>query len=233
MAAAAVAACSGGSGRRASEQLRSEDDSVAYVLGMHVGRNLMAMDSTLNVAAVCEGIREVFASRERMTDEQARTFYLRFVNYTKPERIRAYEEQFLEDIRRQDRTYARTSSGLTYSVEVGDESVLPRSETDSVTIRYVLRHADGRVISSSYERQDTLRTTLGEMREGVREAIRLTGKGGKISVWVPSSLAYGAEGDSQAGIAPNETLFYEIELLDVTTGGRRRPISAGAVGKTI
>ena len=235
-AALSLGACSGGK-RQSSGVLRTEDDSVAYVIGMHLGRNLAGMDTLLNVDAVCEGLRDAFTkSRKiRFTDNDARDYYLRFVNHTRPERLRAYEERFLTDFRRENRTYARTKSGLTYSVDVvGDETTLPRNDFDTVTIRYVAKHQDGRTFHSSYERGDTLRTAVGDMREGVREAIRLTSKGGKISVWVPSALAYGMDGDRDEGIAPNETLFYEIELLDISTGNRYSPrTSTGSRQKNI
>ena len=227
--------CSGG-GKQSGGALRTEDDSLAYVIGMHLGRNLLRIDSTLNVEAVCEGLREVYTGSRKVkfTDEEARLYYLRFVNYTAPERVKAYEEQFLTDFRRENRTYARTKSGLTYSVDVvGDETTLPRYDADTVLIRYVAKHRDGRIFRSSYESGDTLRTALGDMRDGVKEALKLTSKGGKISAWVPASLAYGAEGDEEDGIAPNETLFYEIELLDIESGSRFRHSSDGSKKKNI
>ena len=214
--------CAGGR-KQAAGELKNEDDSLAYVIGMHVGRNLLQMDSTLNIEAVCHGVRDAYnrSKRLKFSDEEARTFYLRFVNYTEPARLKAYEEQFLTDFRRENRTYARTKSGLTYSVDVvGDESALPRYESDTVTIRYIAKHRDGRLFHSSYESGDTLRTALSEMRDGVKEAVRFASKGGKVSAWVPASLAYGEEGDEDEGIAPNETLYYEIELLDIKSGSR-------------
>ena len=55
--------------------------------------------------------------------------------------------------------------------------------------------------------------------------VKLIGKGGKINAWMPSSAAYGAEGDKELGVAPNATLYFEIELVDLdkyTTRSRRR-----------
>ena len=234
-AVALSASCSGGR-KQSAATLRTEDDSLAYVIGMHVGRNLLQMDTTLNIEALCDGLRDAYAGspKAKFTDAEARTFYLRFVNYTEPERVKAYEEQFLSDFRRENRTYARTGSGLTYSVDVmGDETTLPRYDSDTVSIRYVAKHRDGRVFHSSYDAGDTLRTALGDMREGVREAIKLASKGGKISVWVPAELAYGSQGDHDDGIAPNETLFYEIELLDVEEGNRMRRTSDANAKKNI
>ena len=69
-------------------KLHTDTDSVAYVIGLNVGANLLKMDSTLNAAAVCKGIADYFAGRQSMTMEEAQTFYLRYVNYAVPEKIR-------------------------------------------------------------------------------------------------------------------------------------------------
>lgn len=210
----AAGACSHGSG--GGVKLKTDLDSVAYVIGMNVGLNLQRMDSTLNAEAVCEGIRDVFRGKTRMTMDDAETFYLSYVNYALPEKARAYEEQFLEDIARSNRSYARTSSGVTYTVEeVGDQDLIPTSDRDSVALRWVIRTADGEEVTSSYERGDTVRSTLRNLRSGVRESVKLIGRGGKILSWLPAAEAYGAEGDKELGIAPNATLYYEIELLEV------------------
>lgn len=210
----AAGACSHGSG--GGVKLKTDLDSVAYVIGMNVGLNLQRMDSTLNAEVVCEGIRDVFRGKTRMTMDDAETFYLSYVNYALPEKARAYEEQFLEDIATSNRSYARTSSGVTYTVEeVGDQDLIPTSDRDSVALRWVIRTADGEEVTSSYERGDTVRSTLRNLRSGVRESVKLIGRGGKILSWLPASEAYGAEGDKELGIAPNSTLYYEIELLEV------------------
>ena len=208
-----LGACSRGNGK---VELHNETDSVAYVIGLNVGYNLQRMDSTLNVEAVCLAIRDVYAQTARMTPEEARAVYLRYVNVSQPEQIRAYEEQFLEDFRKSNRSYAKTDTGLTYEVlEVGDESKTAKSDRDTVSIRFVAKTVDGTVIESSYERKDTTRTAVGALMPGLRQSVKLVGKGGKMNVWIPSQLAYGAEGDEELGVRPNATLFYEIEVLDV------------------
>lgn len=212
-AAALAGACSKKGG---GVKLRTDTDSVAYVIGMNVGMNLLRMDSTMNVGAVCEGIRDVFRGSAKFTTADAETFYLRYVNFALPEKARAYEEQFLQDIAKSNRSYARTASGVTYTVdELGDQGAVPASDRDTVVVRYVIRTADGTQVYSSYERNDTLRMQLGDLRKGVKESVKLIGKGGHINAWLPSAAAYGAEGDEQLGIAPNTTLYYEIELIDV------------------
>ena len=54
-----------------SVKLAKDTDSVAYVIGMNVGLNLQRMDSTINVEAVCEGIRDVFREKTRLSGEEA------------------------------------------------------------------------------------------------------------------------------------------------------------------
>ena len=197
-------------------KLKTDTDSVAYVIGMNVGMNLMKMDSTINVNAVCEGIRDVFRQGTKFSAADAEVFYLRYMNYALPEKARAYEEQFLQDILKANRNYARTASGVTYTVEVlGDQEQIPASDRDSIALRYLIRTADGRDVYSSYERGDTLRTTLSGLLKGMKESVELVDRGGQINAWIPSSAAYGTEGDKELGIQPNTTLYYEIELVDV------------------
>ena len=214
----AVALLAGACSRKSGGgvKLKADTDSVAYIIGMNVGMNLLKMDSTLNVNAVCEGIRDVFRAGAKLSADDAELYYLRYMNYVLPEKARAYEEQFLADFAKSNRSYARTPSGVTYTVEVlGDQEQIPVSDRDSVALRYIIRTADGADVYSSYERRDTLRTSLGSLGKGMKESVKLIGKGGKINAWMPSSAAYGSAGDKALGIKPNATLYYEIELVDL------------------
>ena len=145
------------------------------------------------------------------------------MNYTLPEKARAYEEQFLADIAKSNRSYARTTSGVTYTVaEVGDQNLVPTSDRDTVAVRYVIRTADGAEKYSSYARGDTLRSALGDLRRGEREVLKLVGKGGRVDAWLPAAAAYGADGKAEWGIGPNATLRYEMEVVDVVKFTHRR-----------
>ena len=168
-------ACSRKSG--GGVKLKADTDSVAYIIGMNVGMNLLKMDSTLNVNAVCEGIRDVFRAGAKLSADDAEVYYLRYMNYVLPEKARAYEEQFLADFAKSNRSYARTPSGVTYAVEVlGDQEQIPVSDRDSVALRYIIRTADGADVYSSYERRDTLRTSLGSLNKGMKESVKLIGR---------------------------------------------------------
>lgn len=218
-----VAACSRKGG--GNVKLRSDTDSVAYILGMNIGANLVRMDSTLNLDAVCCGIRDAAAGGTRLTMAEAQAYYLRYVNCMLPEKALAYEEQFLADIAKSNRSYARTKTGVTYTVdEIGDQNpdAIPSSDRDTVSLRWIIRTSDGAEVCSSYERGDTVRSAMSALRPGVRESVKLIGKGGRIDAWLPAKEAYGASGDAELGIGPNATLYYEIELVGVEKWNARR-----------
>lgn len=196
--------------------IENEQDSVAYILGMNIARNLWQMDSTLNIEALSAGIRDHYTRSERFSEAEAEQIYLHYINVSKPEAVLAYEDRYLEEIAQDNRSYARSKSGLTYTVEeMGEVDFTPQSTHDTVTFRYLARTIDGREFDSSYERGDTTRAALGDQLKGVQECMKLIGKGGRIMAYLPAALGYGAEGNAALNIAPNSTLYYEIELLNV------------------
>lgn len=194
--------------------LKSESDSLAYIIGMSVAENLIAMDSTINFAAVCRAMVDYGSSEALLSLDEARTYYLRYLTYVEPERKRGYEEQYLEELTKTNRDYTRSKSGLTYNIEViGDESRTPRGVNDLISMRYTISRIDGEQIYSSFEAADTLVAALKDLGEGVQESLKMIGEGGKITAWIPSRLAYGEYGDSLLRVQPFETLYYQMELV--------------------
>ncbi|MFI3281421.1 MAG: FKBP-type peptidyl-prolyl cis-trans isomerase N-terminal domain-containing protein [Rikenellaceae bacterium] len=220
---ALFASCSGEPKSATSSALKSETDSLAYVIGMNIADNLIAMDSTINVAVVCRAIAEQTSSKALLTTDQARTYYLRYLTYVEPERKRGYEEQYLEDLAKSNRDFTRSKSGLTYNIAViGDEEFTPKSPNDLVSLRYTISRIGGEEVFSSYENADTLVLGLKELQAGVQESVKMIGKGGKVNAWLPSKLAYGEAGDSLLRITPFETLYYQMELVDMEKNGATR-----------
>ena len=197
-------------------QMQNSADSMSYVMGMNIARNLIGVDSMLNVDMVCRGLRDAYVGESLLNDEEARMAYLKYMNYDNYERIKAFESEYLAEIRRKDRKFVATNSGLTYKVvDLGDLKHAVRTNRDTMRVRYRLLNMAGEVVDTTYLRGDTLRIAAGDVPKGMLEATKLIGRGGHIEAWLPSTLGFGADGCDSLGIKPNTILYYELWLLDV------------------
>lgn len=195
--------------------MQNDIDSVSYAIGMNLGYNLIEKDSLLNVDVVCQAIRDVYASQLQLNDDEARYAFLKYMNFDVYERTKALEQQFLEDLRKSDRKFVATNSGLTYKiVALGDVKQSPRNSRDTLVMNYRIHNIAGEKLDTTYYNKQS-RFALGKMPKGVQEAVRLIGPGGHILAWVPSALAYSSAGLDSIGVKPNQMLFYEIRLNEV------------------
>ena len=209
-------ACTQKKGEVKPQLMNTNADSMSYVVGLNLGRNLIGLDSLLNIEAVCQGVRDAYLSQPLLNDEQARTAYLKYMNYDVYERTKAFENQFLADLRKQDRKFVATNSGLTYKVHtLGDMKNTIRNNRDTILMCYRVYDVAGEVVDTTYYQTDTLRISVGTMPRGVIEASKLIGKGGHLEAWVPSTLAFGSAGCDSLDIKPNTMLYYEMWLVDV------------------
>ncbi|MEM8934951.1 MAG: FKBP-type peptidyl-prolyl cis-trans isomerase [Pseudomonadota bacterium] len=109
-----------------------------------------------------------------------------------------------------------TDSGLQYLVlaEGAADGVSP-AEVDFIEVHYEGSLEDGQVFDSSYARGETLKIDLINLIDGWREGIQLMSVGDKFKFFIPPDLAYGSVGTPGGPIGPNETLIFDVELLDV------------------
>lgn len=119
--------------------------------------------------------------------------------------------QYVEDLKAEDATIATTESGLSYKIiEAGDAD--KPSMNSTVSVKYVGKHINGEEFDNS--NGNAVQFALRGVVRGFSEGIQLLGKGGKAVLYIPGELAYGVEGQPQAGIGPNEMLVFEVELVD-------------------
>lgn len=206
--------CKGRNAEENTEALKTRLDTLSYIVGMNVGYNLLEMDSTLNVDEVCAAIRDVYKGTTRMTQEEAREYYLAEKAYFVHERARAHQDQYLTDLSKRDRAYVRISkSGVTYKIiRLGDQShVGSMTGRDTVKLAYTLTDEEGRTIVKA----DTLRDSYRNIVKGLQDVVKLAGKGAHFNAWLPSNEAYGVEGNKELGIKGNTLLNYDVEVLDI------------------
>lgn len=105
------------------------------------------------------------------------------------------------------------ASGLQYKELKAGTGATPK-EDSLVVAHYAGRLIDGTEFDSSYARGEPMEFPLNNVILGWQEALKLMKAGTKWEVYIPAELAYGEQGAGGV-IGPNETLIFEIELLEV------------------
>lgn len=107
-----------------------------------------------------------------------------------------------------------TASGLQYKILKAGEGAKPK-ETDNVTVQYEGRLTDGTVFDSSYKRGQPAQFRLNQVIQGWTEGLQLMQEGSTWELYIPASLAYGANGIPGV-IPPNSPLIFKVELIKVS-----------------
>jgi peptidylprolyl isomerase len=108
-----------------------------------------------------------------------------------------------------------TESGLQYIVIAEGDGAMPQPG-QTVVVHYTGWFTDGNKFDSSVDRGEPFQFPLGQRNviPGWDEGVALMRVGDKRRFIVPSDLAYGERGHP-AGIPPNTTLIFDVELLDI------------------
>jgi len=93
-----------------------------------------------------------------------------------------------------------------------------------VKVHYRGTTLDGKEFDSSYKRGQPISFPLNGVIKGWTEGVQLMPVGSKFKFYIPSDLAYGANG-AGATIAPNSTLIFEVELLAIEA---EKPVESSA-----
>ncbi len=203
--------------------LKTTQDSVSYIIGTSIGKNLKAQKVAVSVDQLARGIRDVVDSNKLLiTDEQAESimsaFQQRMVARQEEEAHAAGEihrkegETFLAENKSKSGVKV-TASGLQYKVIKMGTGPKPRAD-QTVTVHYSGRTIDGKEFDSSYKRGEPTTFGVSQVIKGWTEALQLMPVGSKWELYIPADLAYGDRGAGQA-IPPGATLIFEVELLSV------------------
>ena len=122
-------------------------------------------------------------------------------------------QKFLEENAKRDGVKT-TDSGLQYEVLQEGEGKSPKA-SDEVTVHYTGTLINGEVFDSSVERGQPVTFPLGNVIPGWTEGVQLMKPGAKYKFFIPSELGYGEQGAGGGRIGPNETLIFEVELIEI------------------
>jgi FKBP-type peptidyl-prolyl cis-trans isomerase FklB len=200
----------------------TSNDSTAYAIGMSIGLNIRQQKIDLVVEQLTAGLRDAIADKSLMTEEQMGEILQAFqtAQQEKAEAERAKSltantergQKFLEENKKK-KGVVTTASGLQYEVLKQGTGPKPTKES-KVKVHYTGTLIDGKVFDSSVQRGQPIDFPLNGVIAGWTEGVQLMNVGSKFKFYIPSQLAYGERGAGQ-DIGPNETLIFEVELLEI------------------
>lgn len=201
-----------------------EFDRLSYALGLSMGNNfrssgiesIQVQDFADGVAAVFEGVEPKMSYNEAKTTIQA---FFTELQKKQEEQASAMAEvnakagkDFLDNNGKREEVKV-LPSGLQYEVIAEGAGDSPKA-SDTVKVHYTGKLIDGTVFDSSVERGEPATFGVTQVIPGWVEALQLMKPGAKWRLFIPSQLAYGPQGAGGV-IGPNQTLIFDVELLEV------------------
>jgi FKBP-type peptidyl-prolyl cis-trans isomerase FklB len=192
-------------------------EKVSYALGLSLGNNLLGSGVTsLDYSKLAKGIQDVMEQKTPdMSYEEAQAIISDFFQALQAkvsEKAEGEGKAFLEENAKRSEVVT-LASGLQYEILTKGEGETPKA-SDTVKVHYHGTLIDGTVFDSSVSRGEPASFGVTQVISGWVEALQLMPIGSKWKLYIPSELAYGAQGAGQA-IAPHSALVFEVELLDI------------------
>lgn len=195
----------------------TEIDKISYSLGLSIASNLISSGvKTLNAEAFTDALSTAFAGKmpEITPDEANKILQTYFENIQNEQGKAAKEagEKFLAANKTKEGVVT-LPSGMQYKILKEGNGQKPKA-SDSVKCHYEGKLINGQVFDSSIRRGTPAEFPVSGVIAGWVEALQLMSVGSKWQLYIPSELAYGKHGAGQA-IGPNETLIFDVELLEI------------------
>ncbi|MCQ2146107.1 MAG: FKBP-type peptidyl-prolyl cis-trans isomerase [Bacteroidales bacterium] len=230
--AAAVACGSNGGDANVSSATKkllpskAQTDSVSYLLGVNFGSFIKGYNfgNDINYSQVIKGIEafvkaegdpndpaflEQFKISPELMNDMFNSYLQKISEYTAAAN-KEKEENFLANNLKKA-GFQATESGLQYNIITPGNDIKP-TPVDTVLVHYVGTLPDGTVFDESGD-GEPVRFVLDRVVSGWIEGLQLIGEGGKITLVLPSALAYGERGTQ--GIEPNTPLTFDVDLVQV------------------
>ena len=206
-----------------ADTLETEKQKLSYSLGLILGERLQADVDDLDIKAFTQGVEAIYNEETPLLNQEQMAEVMQAFQAQKMEEQRQAMAKLAQDNLDKGKTYQDenakrdgvkvTDSGLQYEVFEAGKGKSPKA-SDTVKVHYSGELIDGTQFDSSYARNEPVSFPLDGVIPGWTEGLQLMKEGGKSRLVIPADLAYGPGGMGNA-IGPNETLVFEVELLEV------------------
>lgn len=205
--------------------LKTTRDQASYAIGQDIGRRLKGGGLDLNTAALIQGLTDFLSGRPaKLSDQQlqaAMETFDREMQAKMLEKARVEGEKNKKEgaaflaTNKTKQGVVTLPSGLQYMVMKAGKGTGPSPTiNDKIKAHYHGTLINGKVFDSSIESGKPLEYVVGGLTRGFAEALQKMKVGDKWKLFVPSELAYGADG-AAPDIGPHAVLIFEVELLSI------------------
>jgi len=157
--------------------------------------------------------KEVIEAEQKMREEQKKVQMEE--QHRQDEKAKAEEPALFKKYLADNKIKVKpTKSGL-YFIETLKGSGEPIKPGQLVSVKYTGKYIDGQIFDTSDKTGKPIEFHVGktEVIPGWDEAILMMKKGGKASLVIPPSIAYGEDGGGR--VRPYTPLLFDIEIVDV------------------
>ena len=201
-----------------TEPPKPDPVKVAQLLGGYaVGPSLVQIKDDISLDALFAAIGDVFGKRELKLGREQAMAELQAYAQAKSARAAAENRRAGAEFLAANKArpgVVTTASGLQYEVLKAGNGQQPTANS-RVRVHYVGKLLDGTEFDSSVARGEPAEFGLNQVIAGWTEGVALMPVGSKYRFWIPSELAYGANGAPGGKIGPDATLTFDVELLGV------------------
>ena len=190
-------------------------DKFSYAIGLGIGQNLLSMGAKgIAVDDFAQAIKDVLEGNQTaISHTEARDIVNKYFAELEEKMNAANIEagkKFLEENKKREGVVT-LPSGLQYEVITEGNVGRYAKATDQVQCHYEGTLIDGTLFDSSIKRGQSATFGVNQVIPGWVEALQLMPEGAKWKLYIPSDLAYGAQGAGEM-IPPHSTLVFEVEL---------------------
>jgi len=190
-------------------------DKFSYAIGLGIGQNLLSMGAKgIAVDDFAQAIKDVLEGNQTaISHTEARDIVNKYFAELEEKMNAANIEagkKFLEENKKREGVVT-LPSGLQYEVITEGNVGRYAKATDQVQCHYEGTLIDETLFDSSIKRGQPATFGVNQVIPGWVEALQLMPEGAKWKLYIPSDLAYGAQGAGEM-IPPHSTLVFEVEL---------------------
>ena len=200
-------------------------DKFSYAIGLGIGQNLLSMGAKgIEVDDFAQAIKDILeGNKTAISHAEARDIVNKYFAELEEKMNAASIEQgvqFLEENKKRPNVVT-LPSGLQYEVINEGKVGTYATATDQVKCHYEGTLIDGTLFDSSIKRGQPAVFGVNQVIPGWVEALQLMPEGAKWKLYIPSDLAYGAQGAGEM-IPPHSTLIFEVELLEILSQNKNK-----------